>query len=127
MISIWHLRIFRVSSFLIFMYSLCVSSGLSRWLLSFGRWLNAFLSLLLTFKIKDDLKEELAKSISIKSLGFKVECNLILRLDLLVWLAHSIEEWVLERLVNTNTEVRIELEHAVQKVNTIRVHSRVLR
>ena len=95
------------------MYSLCRSSGLSRWLLSFGRWIIAFCSLFLTFKIKDDLKEELAKSISVKSLGFKVESNLNLRLDLLVWLAHSIEEWVLKCLVNAYTEVRVELEHAV--------------
>ena len=116
-----------MSSFLIFVYSLCGSSGLSRWLLSFGRWLSAFCSLFLTFKIKDDLKEELAESISVKSLGFKVEGNLNLRLNLLVWLAHSSEEWVLKRLINTHSEVRVELEHAVQKVHTISVHARVLR
>lgn len=77
------------------MYSLCGSSGLSRWLLSFGRGLSAFSSLFLTFKIEDDLKEELTESISVKSLIFKVEGNQMLRLNLLVGLAHSSEEWVL--------------------------------
>ena len=43
-----------------------------------------------------------------------------------MWLAHSSEEWVLERLINTYSEVRVELEHAIKKVHTISVHARVL-
>ena len=69
----------------------------------------------------------MAKSISVKSLVFKVKGDLNLRLKFLVRLAHSSEEWVLKRLIYTNSEVRVELEHAVQKVHTISVHSRVLR
>ena len=81
--------------------------------------------LLFAFEVKHDIDKKLAQASAVKCLALEVEGDLHVRLSLLVRFPHTLEEWMLQSLVDANAEVGVELKHAVEEVDALGVRARV--
>lgn len=76
--------------------------------------------------IADDFfKEELAKLLAVKVLFLELNLDLFVGTDFLFCLSHFFEEWMLQSLINGDSEVRVEHKNSAEKVDCIRSCSRI--
>ena len=78
-------------------------------------------------EVQDDLGVEFTQAARIELLlDLEAENNLRIGLSLLVRFTHPVKEWMIESLIDADTEVWVHLQHAVEQVDTLSVGAWIL-